>query len=195
MQFFPGPSILEHGQRTEDFPDYRSTQKSPLARSLFKVSGVERVFLGPDFVTVTKSTSLDWNELKPQIFSHITTFFSSGEPAVLEQAINPDTAADPADSETVAMIKELLDTRIRPAVQEDGGDIHFERFDVEEGIVWLRMVGACSGCSSSSITLKNGVENMLMHYVQEVREVREVLDDVAVVNEEEVKKVDEKVAH
>ncbi|XP_064937127.1 nifU-like protein 4, mitochondrial isoform X3 [Musa acuminata AAA Group] len=136
--------------------------------------GVSRVFFGSDFVTVTKSEEASWDFLKPEIFAAIMDFYSSGKPLLLDSnvAAYMDTAIHEDDSEIVAMIKELLETRIRPAVQDDGGDIEYRGFDPDSGIVTLRMQGACSGCPSSSVTLKSGIENMLMHYVPEDEAVK-----------------------
>ncbi|XP_048500561.1 nifU-like protein 4, mitochondrial isoform X2 [Beta vulgaris subsp. vulgaris] len=140
--------------------------------------GVTRVFFGSDFVTVTKSDDASWDILKPEIFAAVMDFYTSGQPLFLDEstAASKDTAIHEDDSETVAMIKELLETRIRPAVQDDGGDIVYKGFDLETGIVKLQMQGACSGCPSSSVTLKSGIENMLMHYVPEVKGVEQELD-------------------
>ncbi|KAK9127736.1 hypothetical protein Syun_016533 [Stephania yunnanensis] len=171
-----------------------STSKSNAAYSVFNPSkpspplglptwrgfgGVTRVFFGSDFVTVTKSEDTSWDFLKPEIFAAIMDFYSSGKPLFLDAnaSASMDTAIHEDDSETVAMIKELLETRIRPAVQDDGGDIVYHGFDPETGIVKLKMQGACSGCPSSSVTLKSGIENMLMHYVPEVKGVEQELDD------------------
>ncbi|KAL6494288.1 NifU-like protein 4, mitochondrial [Orobanche gracilis] len=141
-------------------------------------AGITRVFFGSDFVTVTKSEEISWDLLKPQIFAAIMDFYSSGQPLILDSttAATTDTAIHEDDSETVAMIKELLETRIRPAVQDDGGDIEYVGFDSDTGVVKLRMQGACSGCPSSSVTLKSGIENMLMHYVPEVKGVEQEQD-------------------
>lgn len=141
--------------------------------------GITRVFFGSDFITVTKSEDADWDFLKPEIFAAIMDFYSSGKPLVMDSdtLAATDTAIKEDDSETVAMIKELLETRIRPAVQDDGGDIEYSGFDPDSGIVRLKMQGACSGCPSSSVTLKSGIENMLMHYVPEVKGVEQELDD------------------
>lgn len=137
------------------------------------------MFFGYDFITVTKSEDAGWDFLKPEIFAAIMDFYSSGQPLVMDSdaLAATDTAIREDDSETVAMIKELLETRIRPAVQDDGGDIEYRGFDPESGIVSLKMQGACSGCPSSSVTLKSGIENMLMHYVPEVKGVEQELDD------------------
>lgn len=128
---------------------------------------------------MTKSDEISWDLLKPQVFAAIMDFYASGQPLILDSAAaaSMDTAIQEDDSETVAMIKELLETRIRPAVQDDGGDIEYVGFDPETGIVKLRMQGACSGCPSSSVTLKSGIENMLMHYVPEVKSVEQELDE------------------
>eukprot|EP00298_Acanthocystis_sp_HF-20_P019392 c2290_g1_i2.p1 GENE.c2290_g1_i2~~c2290_g1_i2.p1 ORF type:complete len:246 (+),score=88.16 c2290_g1_i2:29-739(+) len=183
LQFFPGRQILNEGQSTQNFSDYRSTQRSPLARDLFKIQGVIGVFFGKEFVTVTKDDSSDWDALKPQVFAQISDFLALNQPVLLDQAINPDTEVKSDDSEVVIKIKDLLDTRIRPAVQEDGGDVYFHSFDQVEGIVWLKMAGACKTCSSSAITLKNGVENMMLHYIPEVREVKEYVDETEIKEE------------
>ncbi|KAK9153707.1 hypothetical protein Sjap_001187 [Stephania japonica] len=181
LMFYPGKPVMEVG--SSDFPNARAAMNSPLAKSIFGIDGVTRVFFGSDFVTVTKSEDISWDFLKPEIFAAIMDFYSSGKPLFLDanaSSASMDTAIHEDDSETVAMIKELLETRIRPAVQDDGGDIVYHGFDPETGIVKLKMQGACSGCPSSSVTLKSGIENMLMHYVPEVKGVEQELD-----NEEE----------
>jgi Fe-S cluster biogenesis protein NfuA len=162
--------VLEQG--TADFPNVESTAKSPLARRLFEVEGVAGVFLGSDFVTVTKAPEKDWMVLKPLVLHALMDHFVSGAPIVEEGAEAP-VAAGEEDSEIVAQIKELLETRVRPAVAADGGDITFEGF--ENGVVYLNMRGSCAGCPSSTMTLKAGIENMLRHYIPEVTEVRPVL--------------------
>lgn len=163
---------------SSDFPNARTSMTSPLAKSLFGIDGVTRVFFGSDFVTVTKSEDASWDFLKPEIFAAIMDFYSSGQPLFVDSnaADSKDTVIHEDDSEIVAMIKELLETRIRPAVKDDGGDIEFCGFNEDTGIVKLRMQGACSGCPSSSVTLKSGIENMLMHYVPEVQGVEQELD-------------------
>ncbi|GMP34334.1 hypothetical protein CsSME_00007243 [Camellia sinensis var. sinensis] len=152
---------------------------SPLAKALYGIDGITQVFFGSDFITVTKSEDASWDILKPEIFAAIMDFYSSGKPLFLDanSAASMDTAISEDDSEIVAMIKELLETRIRPAVQDDGGDIEYWGFDPDTGIVKLRMQGACSGCPSSSVTLKSGIENMLMHFVPEGKGVEQELDD------------------
>ncbi len=170
QKFLPGRAVLEQG--TADFPNVESTAKSPLARRLFEVEGVAGVFLGSDFVTVTKAPEKDWMVLKPLVLHALMDHFVSGAPIVEEGAEAP-VAAGEEDSEIVAQIKELLETRVRPAVAADGGDITFEGF--ENGVVYLNMRGSCAGCPSSTMTLKAGIENMLRHYIPEVTEVRPVL--------------------
>ncbi|CAN8270334.1 unnamed protein product [Cochlearia groenlandica] len=176
LMFYPGKPVMEVG--SADFPNVRSALGSPLAKSIYSIDGVVRVFFGSDFVTVTKSDDVSWDILKPEIFAVVMDFYSSGQPLFLDAqaAAAKDTAINEDDTETVAMIKELLETRIRPAVQDDGGDIEYCGFDPESGIVKLRMQGACSGCPSSSVTLKSGIENMLMHYVSEVKGVEQEFD-------------------
>ncbi|KAK6775326.1 hypothetical protein RDI58_026327 [Solanum bulbocastanum] len=177
LMFYPGKPVVEAG--SADFPNARSAMNSPLAKALFGIDGITRVFFGSDFITVTKSEEASWDFLKPEIFAAIMDFYSSGNPVFLDSstAASMDTAIHEDDSETVAMIKELLETRIRPAVQDDGGDIVYRGFDPDTGIVKLKMQGACSGCPSSSVTLKSGIENMLMHYVPEVKSVEQELDE------------------
>ncbi|KAL8247520.1 hypothetical protein R6Q59_008736 [Mikania micrantha] len=177
LMFYPGKPVMEVG--SADFPNARTAMNSPLAKALYGIDGITRVFYGSDFVTVTKSEDASWDFLKPEIFAAIMDFYSSGNPLFLDSATSAsmDTAIHEDDSETVAMIKELLETRIRPAVQDDGGDIEYIGFDPESGVVKLKMQGACSGCPSSSVTLKSGIENMLMHYVPEVKAVEQELDD------------------
>ena len=153
---------------TADFPAAESASSSPLARRLFQIDGVRGVFLGGDFVAVTKDEALDWFALKPSILAGIMEHYASGLPVVESTDSAADDGAD--DDDTVKQIKQLLDTRVRPAVAMDGGDIVFQNFD--DGIVTLQMRGACQGCPSSTATLKMGIENMLRHYIPEVREVR-----------------------
>lgn len=175
--FLPGRTVLPSG--SVDFPSAREGLRSPLARKLFGINGVASVFFGTDFVTVRKAEDADWALLKPEVFGAIMDFFASGEPVVLEgEALErDDTALKPGDSELVARIKELLETRIRPAVAEDGGDIVFKGFNDTTGVVTVKLMGSCSGCPSSSITLKSGIENMLKHYIPEVTAVEEAEPD------------------
>lgn len=171
LKFLPGEPVLDSGTQ-----DYRSAdtarEESPLAARLFEIEGVEGVFLGSDFVSITKSGG-DWQILKPTILGAIMEHYSSGDPAVNEGVGGAtEEKYDEADAHIVATIKDLLETRVRPAVAQDGGDITFHSF--EQGIVYLEMRGACSGCPSSTATLKNGIENLLRHFVPEVQEVRPV---------------------
>ncbi|NXQ81179.1 NFU1 protein, partial [Nyctibius grandis] len=174
LKFIPGKEVLE--SRTMEFSTPAAAFCSPLARQLFKIEGVKSVFFGPDFITITKeSEDLDWNLLKPDIYATIMDFFASGLPVVTDEAPRTDTAASEEDDEVVLMIKELLDTRIRPTVQEDGGDVIYKGF--EDGIVQLKLQGSCTSCPSSIITLKNGIQNMLQFYIPEVEGVEQVVDD------------------
>ncbi len=168
LKFIPGVPVMEQG--TADFSDSKSSDKSPLARRLFQIDGVTAVFLGGDFVTVTKMDALDWFALKPAILAGIMEHYASGLPIVENDADIADPHAEGEDSDTVQQIKQLLDSRVRPAVAMDGGDIVFQGFD--DGIVTLQMRCACQCCPSSTATLKMGIENMLRHYIPEVREVR-----------------------
>lgn len=170
LKFLPGREVMGFG--TADFAAASSATRSPLALALFDLPGVARVFLGGDFVTVTKTDAIGWQALKPQVLAVLMEHFVAGLP-VLEGDIDElDEDVDPEDAEVVEQIKELLDTRVRPAVAGDGGDIVFRGF--RDGIVRLRMQGACSGCPSSRATLKHGVENMLRHFVPEVQAVEQV---------------------
>jgi Fe-S cluster biogenesis protein NfuA len=168
LKFLPGRAVVAEG--TADFATADAAQRSPLARRLFAVDGVARVFLGADFVSVTKSGDCEWHVLKPSILGALMEHFTSGEPTVETGADVPSSGA--ADDEVVTQIKELLDTRVRPAVAQDGGDIVYRGF--ERGVVYLHMQGACAGCPSSTATLKMGIENMLRHYVPEVVRVEAV---------------------
>jgi len=146
--------------------------KSPLASSLFKIDGVKAVYFGAEFVTVTKYAESKWQLIRPEIFSTLMDFFEQPDYQVLmDQPVITDTTILDDDDEIVAMIKELIEDRIRPAVQEDGGDIRYKDFEEDTGIVTVQLAGSCVGCPSSSVTLKNGVENMLMHYIPEVTAV------------------------
>lgn len=172
LKFLPGKPVL--GSGTKDFRDAEAASVSPLASALFSVSGVTGVFLGSDFVTVTKTEDKDWQHIKPAVLGAIMEHYLSGAPILAESAHESASAEeyDEADSEIVNTIKDLLETRVRPAVAQDGGDITFQSY--RDGIVFLHMRGACSGCPSSTATLKNGIENLLRHFVPEVVEVRPV---------------------
>ncbi|HRO10558.1 NifU family protein [Amaricoccus sp.] len=171
LKFLPGRAVLDRG--TADFPSAEAAQASPFARRIFATGHVTGVFFGPDFVTVTKTEDVDWAHIKPAILGAIMEHFQSGEAALDGAAGTVDHAEHSGeDAEIVGQIKELLDTRVRPAVAQDGGDITFHGFD--RGVVYLHMQGACAGCPSSTMTLKMGIENLLRHYIPEVTEVRPV---------------------
>lgn len=193
LKFLPGVEVLGPGQ-TRDFPNGQSAHCSPLGRLLFRIEGVKSVFYGPDFITVTKvdDDSVEWKILKPEIFATIMDFFASGLPIITDEQGPADTQISDDDDETVQMIKELLDTRIRPTVQEDGGDIVFMGF--EDGIVKLKMQGSCTGCPSSSVTLRNGVQNMLQFYIPEVLGVEQVEDEIEIMTKKEFEEFEKKIA-
>ena len=173
LKFLPGREISPVG--TVDFPNAQSASGSPLAQSLFAIEGVAGVFLGDEFITVTKSDTVEWRHIKPMILGAIMEHLTRGLP-ILSDDNGPAVAEDfdPADAEIVDQIKELLETRVRPSVARDGGDIIFRGFEGSTGTVFLKMQGSCAGCPSSTATLKNGIENMLKHYVPEVNAVEAV---------------------
>ena len=178
LKFLTGREIMAEGSR--DFRSAEDGEASPLATDLFAVDGVSRVFFGSDFVTVGKDEDSDWSHLKAPILATTTDDSTSGRPLFSDSdgddaAGHDDHVYEGEPAQVVAELKDLLDTRIRPAVAQDGGDILFNRFEPETGVVWLHMRGACSGCPSSSATLKAGVENMLKHYVPEVTRVEQSL--------------------
>ena len=167
LKFMPGDTVLKTG--SVDFSNAESSVTSPLATRLFEIEGVSRVFLSSDFISVTKESELEWNTLKPSILTGIMEHYSSGLPALnTEEDITEDNNTE--ETETIKQIKDLLETRVKPAVAMDGGDISFCSF--EAGVVTLQMKGACAGCPSSTATLKMGIENMLRHYIPEVTEVK-----------------------
>jgi Fe-S cluster biogenesis protein NfuA len=171
LKFLPGRAVMPSG--TANFAAAADAARSPLAERLFALPGVSGVFLGSDFITVTKTEESDWYQLKPAILRVIMEHLTSGQPVVLDVAGDAGADVDAEeDSEIVIQIKELLETRVRPAVAQDGGDIIFH--DFTDGVVYLHMQGSCSGCPSSTATLKAGIENMLRHYIPEVQEVRAV---------------------
>ncbi|MEE9429205.1 MAG: NifU family protein [Paracoccaceae bacterium] len=171
LKFLPGQTVLDSG--TADFPTANDADNSPLAQRVFSVKGVSAVFFGNDFITVTKVTDVEWDHIKPAILGAIMEHFQSGQQAVEGAPVAAGHAEHTGpDEQIVNQIKDLLDTRVRPAVAQDGGDITFHGFD--RGIVYLHMQGACAGCPSSSVTLKMGIENLLRHYIPEVVEVRQV---------------------
>ena len=174
LKFIPGRMVLDTG--TMEFSSAESAARSPLAERLFAVSGVTGVFYGADFITVTKADG-DWQHLKPAILGAIMEHYMSGAPLLADGTVGSDDARDEedeffdeADAETVEQIKDLIETRVRPAVANDGGDITFRGF--KDGIVYLNMKGSCAGCPSSTATLQHGIQNLLRHFVPDVQEVR-----------------------
>ena len=176
-KFLPGQRVMEAG--TRDFPDWESAEASPLASALFATGMVEGVFFGGDFISVTAAPGVDWRQLKPEVLSVLLDHFSSDAPlfraasaAGIAVPADEDYGEDPADASIVAEIRELIETRVRPAVAQDGGDIVYRGF--RNGTVYLALHGACSGCPSSTMTLKQGIEGLLKHYVPEVEAVEAV---------------------
>ena len=175
IKFLPGRVVMKEG--TVFFQSKAEAQNSPLAKKLFSIDGVKGVFFGNDFITITKTEKSDWQALKPIVMGSIMDNYNSGEDIVTKEFIEEKKQSSPSsiteeNTDIIKQIKELLDTRVRPAVAMDGGDIVYQ--DFKEGIVYLHMQGACSGCPSSTATLKMGIENMLKHYIPEVKEVRPV---------------------
>lgn len=175
LKFLPGQTVLESG--SAEFKSQELAANSPLALRMFEVPGVTSVFFGYDFVTITKEDDdkLDWSHLKPAILGAIMEHFTSGDPVIVDENApdpNGEEFFEEGDSHIVDTIKELLETRVRPAVAQDGGDITFKGF--REGIVYLQMKGACAGCPSSTATLKHGVQNLLRHFIPEVQEVEAI---------------------
>ncbi len=172
LKFLPGKVVMDDG--TAFFQNIEEASHSPFAKRLFKIEGVDGVFFGSDFITITKGQSVDWQVMKPLILGSIMDHYNSGEDTIIKEEKKENTSLnnDENDTDIVKQIKELLDTRVRPAVAMDGGDIIYDSF--KDGVVYLHMQGACSGCPSSTATLKMGIENMLKHYVPEVQEVRPI---------------------
>ena len=173
LKFLPGRVVMKEG--TAFYQDVKDSGNSPFAKRLFQVDGVTGVFFGSDFITITKKETLEWQVMKPLVLGAIMDHFNSDDLTIEEDKLSKDTnlsSIKDDDTDIVKQIKELLDTRVRPAVAMDGGDIIYQSF--EDGIVYLHMQGACSGCPSSTATLKMGIENMLKHYVPEVKEVRPI---------------------
>ncbi|KAL8698408.1 MAG: hypothetical protein Q9224_001867, partial [Gallowayella concinna] len=209
LKFLPSHQILPKGL-SSPFIEYLSPRStlappfpSPLAARLLSIDGITAVFYGPDFITITKAADANWAHVKPEVFSLITEVVNSGEQIVNPSerdastvgqnggAVPNSLAYDEKDSEVVGMIKELLETRIRPAIQEDGGDVDFCGF--EHGKVLLTLRGACRTCDSSTVTLRNGIESMLMHYIEEVQGVTQVLDEAEKTSNEEFARFEEKL--
>lgn len=178
MKFLPGQPVLGQGALGVDFPTIDAAAASPLAATLFETDGVMGVYLGADFITVTKAEAVEWMHIKPALLGAIADFLTAGLPVLAEGAdVQSSSPATPIedyegeDREVVEQIIELIETRVRPAVAADGGDIVFKHFEPRTGVVFLSMQGACAGCPSSTMTLKSGIENMLKHYVPEVARV------------------------
>lgn len=189
LKFVPGEKVTDGF--TVDFPDWTHGHKSPLAKSLFGIQGVKSVFYGPDFITVTRADEdAEWRVLKPEIYATIMDSFQAGLPILTDDQPSPDTVIEDDDDDIVAMVKELLDTRIRPTVMEDGGDIIYKGFDHDTGTVQLKLQGSCSNCPSSTVTLKSGIENMMKFYIPEVKKVEEVKDELDKVSEEQFEKLE-----
>lgn len=169
LKFLPGQKVMETG--TIDFSSVDAAARSPLAQRLFKLSGVVGVFLGADFITVSKTEDRDWQVVKPEILGVIMEHFTLGDPVLLDDAPKAAVEGEEGDA-LVVQIRELLETRVEPSVAQDGGHVRFDRF--EDGIVYLELQGACAGCPSATATLRNGIENLLKHYVPEILEVRAV---------------------
>ena len=172
IKFLPGRDVLATG--VADFAGRESAAQSPLARLLFEIDGVAGVFLATDFITVTKTADKSWQTLKPMVLGAIMDHFTSGAPVMVDGAVSEaDELGSDAGDDVVSQIKELIDTRVRPAVAQDGGDIIYKGF--KKGTVYLHMRGSCAGCPSSTATLKMGIENMLRHYIPEVLQVEAVM--------------------
>jgi len=177
LKFIPGCPVM--GEGTAEFLDTKASLSSPLALRLMGIEGVTAVFYGPDFVTVSKDSESPWAVVKPEVYATLMEFFSSGQPLFRSEADRDaagpqDTRILDTDSEVVAMIKDLLETRVRPAIMEDGGDIEYRGFNEETGVVSVKLKGSCRGCASSAVTLKSGIERMMMHYIPEVKSVEQV---------------------
>lgn len=174
MKFLPGREVMVEG--TLEITDAKAASSSPLAEALFAIEGVKGVFLSREFITVTKTSEKEWPVLKPAILTTIMEHFTANRPVLAEgnaaPAVTPATTEGIEDSNIVKQIREILDMKVRPAVAQDGGDITFQSF--EDGVVYLHLKGSCAGCPSSTATLKHGIENMLKHYIPEVKEVRQM---------------------
>jgi len=212
LKFLPGRDVLGLNGGTVDLSSLRSAiLRSPLAAEIFQIDGVKGVLLGSDFISVNIEEGQDWTLIKPLVYAAIMDFYATGQPILKPTAASTtgttgttstSTTSTPQspplsaeDEEVVTMIKELLETRIRPAVQEDGGDIFFISFNPQSGVVLVQMQGSCKGCSSSTVTLKNGIENMLMHYVPEVKAVEEWKDEeLETVSNQQLSKLEQGLA-
>jgi Fe-S cluster biogenesis protein NfuA len=170
LKFIPGEVVMTTG--TAEFSSVEAARRSPLAARLFKIDGVKNVFFGSEFISVTKTEDFDWDVIKPSVLAGIMEHYLSGQPILREAQAAATSASE--DSDIVKEIKELIESRVRPAVAQDGGDIEFDRF--ENGVVYLHLRGACQGCPSSTLTLKSGIENMLKYYIPEVQSVEPASD-------------------
>lgn len=178
LKFLPGRIVLDEG--AAEFLSIEEAAVSPLATAIFAINGVRRVFFGEIFVTVTKDEDVEWAHIKPSILGAIMDHYVAGRPVMTAPVVvRPSEASsivyEGDTAQVVKEIEELLATRVRPAVAQDGGDIEFDRFEAESGVLWLRMRGSCAGCPSSTMTLKHGIENMMRHYVPEVTRVEQTL--------------------
>lgn len=175
LKFLPGRDVL--GTGSSEFRTEEEAEKSPLAKALFQLDGVAGVYFGSDFLTVRRDpdASLIWAQIKAPILAAIMDFYVSGKPILSEETVVEARVYEGETAQIVAEIKDLLDTRVRPAVAQDGGDIEFDHFDIDSGTLYLHMRGACSGCPSSSATLRQGVESLMKHYVPEVKTIEQVL--------------------
>ena len=194
----PEAEISPLKNKTFEFSTSLQAVHSPLALKLFKLNGVKSVMIGHDFLTVNKLDHVNWAHLRPEVVKLLDSFLTSkSEPVItkelIQQGENDSLSASENDSEVVSMIKELIDTRIRPAIQDDGGDIEYKAFDEETGTVFLKLQGACKSCSASEDTLKGGIESMLMHYIEEVKEVVQILDPEEEVANREFERLEEKL--
>ena len=195
LKFYFGTQLLPDG-KTCDFPSREAAIWSPFAMKLFEIEGIKSAFFSSTFIVLNKEGDFEWELLKPEIYSAVADFFSSGDPIFTRDPDTPRPAPDGSEDEVIQTILELIDVKVRPMVQEDGGDVEFRKF--EDGVVYLKMQGACSGCPSAPATLKRGIERMLMHWVPEVQGVVQVEDDVdeevAKVNQSEFDKMDKLVS-
>lgn len=194
LKFLPSMNILGENE-TREFLSGREAACSPLALKLFSVDGIKSIMFGSNFITIEKhNNDLNWSLLKPEIFSILTEFLTNGTPVILEgHELSNDMEINDDDDEIVSMIKELIFTRIRPAIQDDGGDIEFVNFHEDDGTVYLRLKGACRSCDSSSVTLKNGIESMLKFYIEEVQNVEQVDEDFTINTSTTTTKKDDEV--
>ncbi len=192
LKFIPGVTILPEEYNTIEFTNSSQTANSPLAAHLFAIEGVKSLMLGKTFITVEKDASYDWSSIKPTVYTTVDKYLSSGESVLASNHNLEVSTVNEDDDEIVAMIKELIDTRIRPAIQDDGGDIEFRGFE-PDGTVLMKLQGACRSCDSSEVTLKNGIESMLMHYIEEVTGVRQVLDVEEEISLREFEKLENKL--